>query len=101
MAAVANLYLKKEVLATILKTLEAKGENGVSLTISINDEPNKYDQNVSAYVNQSKEDREAQKPKYYVGNGSVVWNDGKIVTVKKKEAPAATPIDTSTDDLPF
>lgn len=86
MAHLAELYIKAETLQKVLDTLNAKKEkNGVSLTISVNDEVNQYGQNVSSYVSQSKEDRENKKPKFYVGNGKVFWSDGNSPLVPKKE----------------
>lgn len=101
MSALSDLYIKKEVLETLLKTVSAKGEKGVSLTISASDESNQYGQNVSAYVSQSKEDREAKKQKYYVGNGKVFWTDGKISVAVKSESGASEGALASADDLPF
>ena len=46
------------------------------MTISTSDKNNDYNQNVSAWVAQSKEEREAEKKKFYVGNGRVFWGDG-------------------------
>jgi hypothetical protein len=104
MSSLSEIYLKKEVLETLLKTVTAKGENGVSITISTSDETNQYGQNVTSFVSQSKEQREAKANKYYVGNGKVFWTDGKITVAKKKEdatAPAPAPAQESFNDLPF
>jgi hypothetical protein len=99
MASLSSLYLKKDVLDVLVKTLNSKGEKGVNLTVSINDESDNYGQNVSAYVSQSKEDREAGKKRFYVGNGNVFWTDGNIVRAEK-QAPTqkAQPVQ---EDLPF
>ena len=70
MSSLNSLYIKKEALETLLKGVNAKGLKGIELTLSINDEGNQYDQNISAYVAQTKEEREAKKPKFYVGNGN-------------------------------
>lgn len=85
MSSLNSLYIKKETLKTLYETLEKKNEKGVSLTVSINDEPrvfehsgNKILQNVSAFVSQSKEERDNKKQKFYVGNGKTFWTDGKI-----------------------
>ena len=52
------------------------------------------------YEQQSKEERENKVPKKYIGNGSVVWNDGKITNAEKKEVNN-TPKVEEKDDLPF
>ena len=104
MSSLSEIYLKKEVLETLLKTVTAKGENGVSITISTSDETNNYGQNVTSFVSQTKEQREAKAGKYYVGNGKVFWTDGKITVAKKKEdvtAPVQAPSQESFNDLPF
>lgn len=89
MAHLSEIYLKKETLQTILTTMEKKGMSGISFTIATNDEAKEFSrqdgsksyQNVSAFVSQSKEQREAKQPKFYVGNGSVKWSDGKAPLV--------------------
>ena len=81
MGALAEIYIKKETLETILKTLETKSEKGISITLSLNDKSNDYGQNVSSFVSQNKEQREAKKEKFYVGNGKVFWSDGKITVL--------------------
>jgi hypothetical protein len=106
MAHLSEIYLKAETLETLLKTVKAKGEKGVSITIASQDEVSNYGQNVSAYVSQSKEDREAKKPRYYVGNGKTFWSDGKPPFVPERNAQtaqvaAASPVYDAADDLPF
>ena len=66
-------------------------------TIAINDETNKFGQNVSMYKEQTKEQRDAKAPKEYIGNGKVFWTDGKIVKAEKP-SEATTP---EPSDLPF
>lgn len=111
MASLSDLYIKKETLQTLLNVLEKKGENGVSITVSINDESREFDgkngkvyQNVSAFVSQTKEQREAKKDKFYVGNGKCFWTDGTIVvggassTDSKSESNSSN---SEEDDLPW
>ena len=83
MGALGNIYIKEEVLETLLKTIRAKKEKGLSITFSIDDKTNQFGQNVSAFATQTKEQREAKAKKYYVGNGSIVWTDGTIKVAEK------------------
>lgn len=105
MSALGNIYIKKETLQTILSVLEKGGGNqgkGISITLSINDDSNQYGQNISSYVSQSKEDRDAGKDKFYVGNGRIFWENGKIVKGEKPdEQQASTPPVDEEDTLPF
>ena len=104
MASLSNIYIKVETLETLLKVVKQKGEKGVSIDISISDETNQYEQNVASWVSQTKEQREAKKARFYVGNGKCVWTDSKIVTAKKKEevhnAEVVHTVENG-DDLPF
>jgi hypothetical protein len=87
MASLHTLYLKKDTIQTLLNACDVKNVPGIEITISVNDESNKYDQNVSAHVSQSKEDRQSKKPKYYVGNGRTFWTDGKVQVLESKKDP--------------
>ena len=97
MSTLATLYIKVDVLKTLADTVAKKGEKGVEFTISINDETNQFGQNISAYVSQTKEQRDEKKPKFYTGNGKVVWTDGNITVAAKQD----TPTPATGDDLPF
>ena len=85
MASLSSLYFKKETLEILLKTVNAKNEDGVEITVTINDDTNNFGQNVSAFVSQSKEQREAKKKRFYVGNGKCFWTDGSIATAERRE----------------
>ena len=100
MSSLNSLYIKTDVLRTIVDTLEKKGDKGIELTVAINDETNQYGQNLSSYVSQSKEDREAQKPRFYVGNGKCFWTDGKITVAEKQDAAGAAPKANSSQQMP-
>lgn len=106
MASLSEIYVKKSTLETILKALNAKlgkeGE-GVKLTISLSDQPNNYGQNVSIYVAQTKEQRDAKKPLFYVGNGKTFWSKGET-PVPQREQPTPEPQNVKAandNDLPF
>ncbi len=103
MAVLAEFYIKKETLETMLKVINVKNQPGISLQIGVNDETNQFGQNLSVSVSQTKEEREAKKDKYYIGNGKVFWTDGKIkVAEPKKEIPKTEDIFiTNQTDLPF
>jgi hypothetical protein len=99
MAALLDLYIKADVLDTLHKTAQLKEAKGVAITISVDDEVNQYNQNVSAYISQSKEEREAKKKRYYVGNGKALWaSDSGVVVAPKTPAQQSQ---KETDDLPF
>jgi hypothetical protein len=100
MATLSNVYFKLETLETLVSALKKKGESGVGLTISTNDTGDAYNQNVSVYVSQSKDDRDAKKPRFYVANGNVNWTDGKV-TVMKKESTKVAKGEKVFVDLPF
>ena len=77
-----------------------KGETPVYLTIQIStsDETNQFGQNVTVTVPQTKEERDAKKPKTYLGNGKVFWTDGNIKLADKKAEVTAKEVES---DLPF
>ena len=101
MSSLSEIYIKKEVLETMLKTVIAKNEKGVSITISINDETNKYGQNLSGFVSQTKEQREAKTNKFYVGNGKVFWTDGTITKPEAKQQDQQSAPQEEEGILPF
>ena len=97
MASLINLNINVE---NLPKEKFVKGKKGVyyNFTISVNDETNQFGQNVSAFDSQTKEEREAKKPMQYIGNGKVVWTDGKSTKAQQE----AQPQDNDNNvDLPF
>ncbi len=102
MSSLAEVWIKKSDLEIMLKAVNVRNQTGISLQIGINDETNQWGQNVSVSVSQTKEEREAKKDKYYVGNGKVFYTDGKITKAEKKDIPKAEePFIPSGDTLPF
>lgn len=120
MSALISGFVTLDKLKQIVETLEKKQLKGFKFTASVSDESKEYNpnddttiyQNVGFYAEQSKEDRDAKKKKFYFANGSVFWTDGVI----KKAGPAGAPAANSTakqagpppqtsqpsaDDLPF
>jgi len=82
-----------------LINLSIKGKDGQykNYTLSISDEANEYGQNVSMYVAQTKEQREAKEKRQYVANGAVVWTDGNIVAAPRKESGTQAQNDLASD----
>lgn len=80
------------------KTQIVEGKNGskyYNVGIIISDEKNQFGQDVSIFDQQSKEDREAKKPKKYIGNGKIVY--------QTEQAPVKTDNNqnNSNSDLPW
>jgi hypothetical protein len=99
MSSIINLSIRVDKLQ---KEKFVKGKDGsvyYNCTLNINDEANQWGQNVSLSDSQTKEEREAKKPKVYLGNGNVVWTDGNIKAVRK-EQPATQQAAVEVD-LPF
>lgn len=103
MASLSEIYVKKSTLETMLKVLNAKqgkeGE-GVKITISLSDQTNNFGQNVSAYVAQTKEQREAKKPLFYVGNGRTFWSKGET-PCPQREQQTQQVTSKNNDEQPF
>ncbi len=98
MSAIINVSLRVDALPKEKFISGKDGKVYYNFTVSVNDEPNQFGQNVSLTDSQTQEEREAKKAKVYLGNGNVVWTDGNIKTAPKKEKVAAT---TTDDSLPF
>ena len=107
MASLSEIYVKKSTLETMIKALNAKqgkDAEGVELTISLSDQTNNYGQNVSAYVAQTKEQRDAKTPLFYVGNGKTFWSKGETPVPQREQPAHPTQTVTAGDDetdLPF
>lgn len=82
MATILNASLN---VAKIDKTKLIAGKTGqfLNVTITINDEVDKFGNNASIFESQTKEEREAKTPKNYLGNGKVIWTSDK----KKEDLP--------------
>ena len=73
-----------------------KGQKGkyLNLIISVNDEVNSYGQNASIF-----ESCEKGEDKNYIGNGKVIWTDGKITKAGQTQQVQSS--GDEDDDLPF
>ena len=86
MSSIINLSIRVDKLPKEKFVMGKDGAVYYNCTLNINDEANQWGQNVSLTDSQTKEEREAKKAKTYLGNGNVVWTDGKITAVKKENA---------------
>jgi hypothetical protein len=76
MATILNASLN---VAKIDKTKLIAGKTGqfLNVTITINDEVDKFGNNASIFESQTKEERDNKTPKNYLGNGKVIWTSDK------------------------
>ena len=109
MGAIINASIN---VAKLPKEKFVAGKDGAvwyNLTISINDDT-RYGNNVSLTDARTKEERDAEKPNLYLGNGKVVWikdaqGESGMITLAQKEEKAEdarTAVTQKEDsDLPF
>lgn len=80
-----------------------KGKDGAvyyNFTVSVQDET-RFGNNVAFMDSQTLEEREAKAPRNYLGNGSVIWTDGKITLAERDDQPKTPEAKQEEDDLPF
>ena len=99
MGAIINYSLRVDKLPKEKFIAGKDGAVYVNLTMSVNDET-RYGNNASIMISQTQEEREAKKPRNYIGNGQVVWTDGNIVKAEREEAKEVVQ-EAETSDLPF
>lgn len=83
-------------LSDIPESARKKADNGkwyTNLVVADRKEADKYGNTHTVYCRQTKEDREADKPKHYVGNGKEV--------IFQKNTPKPSQHPTVENDLPF
>jgi hypothetical protein len=76
------------------------GKNGkkyLNISISVNDEKDKFDNDVQISHSQTKEEREKKDKRIYLGNGKVVWSSEPKAVAEATTTNNESPI----DDLPF
>ena len=90
------------------------GKKGYRATFVINDEVDKFGNNVSGWAKQSQEERKDNMQRQYFANGTSFWSNGKSFVVNKenpkgKVVGGAAPVVENTpeaftevnDNLPF
>jgi len=101
----AQIDLSKIDKSRIVKTDKSgqpfkNGQQFYDVTIIVNDEADKFGQDVSISNGQTKEEREAKAKRTFIGNGKTVFSKEP----EQKETPANDFTPSSTDDdgsLPF
>ena len=92
-------------LTAIPKDKIFKGKKGsyLPITITLNDELDRFGNQGPVVVEQTKEERDAKAAKTYLGNVKVVWTNGQNVDPAPRDnQPAqAAPAPAVDEDLPF
>lgn len=99
-------------LTKIPKDKIIKGKKGqyINIVVNVNNDVDKFGNQASVVVDQTKEERDAKSPKTYLGNGKIVWSDGQFAdpaprdnapTQASKPQSGAEFVSQVTDDLPF
>lgn len=87
------------------KIIEGQKGKYLPITITINNEKDKFGNDGPVIVEQSAEERQSKAAKTYLGNARVVWTDGSVPAPTPRDGQmqqAATPAPAAAnDDLPF
>jgi hypothetical protein len=83
MSAIINYSLRVDKMPKEKFVAGKDGAVYINLTMSVNDET-RFGNNATVFVSQTKEENQEKKPKNYLGNGKVVWNNGTIVNAEKE-----------------
>lgn len=74
MSQIINVSIDFNKLKSLSKVQGKNGAEYINLTVMLNDQKDKFGNDASVSVSQTKEEREAKTPKTYVGNGKIVFN---------------------------
>ena len=88
------------------KIIDGKKGKYINISITINDELDKFGNNGPVTVGQTKEERESKAEKIYLGNVQVVWSNGNNVDPAPRTGAITqqkqnTITEQVEDDLPF
>ena len=85
------------------KIIDGKKGKYLPITITLNDELDQFGNQGPVIVSQSKEEREAEEKKVYLGNVQVVWTNGDNVAAAPRNGTPSAPAQPATveEDLPF
>ena len=86
------------------KIIDGKKGKYLPITKTINDETDQFGNQGPIMVEQSKEERDSEAAKVYLGNVKVVWTNGQNVAAAPRTDGQAAPVQRAPapmDDLPF
>ena len=85
------------------KIIPGKKGKYLPITITINDESDQFGNQGPIVVAQTKEERDAQEKKTYLGNVQVVWTNGdNVAAAPRSDQPQQAPQPAAVEeDLPF
>jgi len=85
------------------KIIDGKKGKYLPITITINDELDQFNNQGPVIISQSKEERDAQEDKVYLGNVQVVWTNGDNVAAAPRDGVPSAPAKPAAveEDLPF
>jgi hypothetical protein len=80
-----------------------KGKKGlyIAYKIVLDTDKDQFENNGSISVNQSKDDRLAEKPQIYLGNHKIVWMEEGDSGLSERPTPTPKVESKKEDDLPF
>jgi len=83
------------------KIINGKKGKYLPLTITVNNELDKFGNQGPVTVGQTKEERESKAPKTYLGNVKVAWTDGNTQKLEGQPQQQNTAPVAAENDLPF
>jgi len=84
------------------KIIDGKKGKYLPITITLNNEKDKFGNDGPVIVEQSMEERQAKAQKVYLGNAKVVWTDGQVPQPTPRDGqPQQQSAPVANDDLPF
>lgn len=84
-----------------LKKNEKNGKHYVNVVIDSRKETDKFGNTHTAYISQSKEQREAKQPKQYVGNGKEFKFNSSSPTPQETTSKPQSNSNDASDFIPF
>tara|TARA_B100000902_G_scaffold162355_1_gene157679 strand:+ start:534 stop:833 length:300 start_codon:yes stop_codon:yes gene_type:complete len=82
------------------KIINGKKGKYLPITITVNDELDKFDNQGPVIVQQTKEERDSKAAKTYLGNVKVVWTNGETKKAESQQQTQSAPA-AADNDLPF